>query len=1458
MDEDSGYPYYENRLTGEVLWEKPDGFDGNAQDARVAASGESAASGAAGGGQWVEKMDEDSGYPYYENQVTGELLWEKPEGFDDQVAAGSAAASDTSAAAVSVPYEWEEKTDDDSGYPYYENRNTGEMLWEKPDGFDEGVAAAAEKEEEEEEEEKEDPAAITKAGLSNGAASPLAATSSAGEASEDDGNDQNALPPTFVRLRGALQARKGNSWQQVWLETSSDDDVLMVAPDSSMVEEPLRLPLAAIAAVGVQDAHAPDDSGLLRIRYKDSGTALQTLMLKARSNREAMRWAKALKRRCRRMGNVDAEIHILDSADTRSFVAELAAQTIDAEAEGGLRGLQEEHDKLREYELELCRELERLREAGGDRAMVEHGDESDNTMESDSENSALSDRDAAVDKSLNETMRFVKLREHGTLLMQVRSRRGGGFRWVQRFIHLDLTAQTITCHTHEGSSKVQAQLDISSARLELGGAASRHQFQFEVQGCRKPSRDTQQTVRFRGVSDKDIWEWAISMTVASDSTYHEYLHGSKIDWRPEILDLSKGIVQTLALRQIMRAGETEILLPKASAMGITFRRAREWALVNDAQCGIIRVPEDSILSAVNGVRLLQKNYDDTVELLEKAPALKPLRLHLRPPPSFSARAAVCTAGLVPSGPWEKANIEYGPGYLTFTVSGDIPAYRIDLSTAAMSIEVLPKTFTVAIRIADTTNDLFINVPTIDNFVEWATVLTQLDMTLKGGNLHIATQLDLAVAEGHSYDSSSESEDDDDGGETEKNALSLGNQEATTGKLDRADVPELADQLRQLLAQLPADDSVVAEDGVPDGRSEGARAEIRECSEANHRTLLQLLEQGGDKLPHVAEEHGIHEGAEESSVAPMQDARKIKSLKDWAPTKTKSRFAGRSSPGKPRKPARRDPAVDLGAAEKLGHVVLYLLANPTDIVGAGMGLPSHELGAYAAVVVHGLYSRYTQDSSDLMTVLREASLLHAETFGMNDHAGHEPVLSLSFDSSDVPTSDSFLAHLLRNICGREEVLAFADSAVRVAKGPQNPQQSESDHREKAFLTVSQLVVVLTGMNSPAMPSTLASVCHVLKDNKTRITPRHILLYYVLLPALNRAMTGDWQCGVRPGSATDYESARSEVTRIYAMFLHTVMLATPVPSLPLKQRASLASLQILMGTYFQRILGAPRRWALQRPPGLFPGSFCSPWSKPVDLCSAVILTGAEALILCDAFHQHIGVNRQASDSMPETTYASLTQICDRSIEIEGRQPYLIGTESGAPPSPDADAVPPDPMGAAAVELDGAATSAAVARCQIILHSAHDQLRAATAGSEGATSGFGDGLVDSLSEIISQVEQNFVMLESFLAESRRLQAALSLAKSYSQQLQLHRQLAERSLAAEEYADSAEQRAFLDNAAGQLADILYGEVEHETTMEFKSAFDTIDGTEDPDGGAAGPPFSPTSPLATLMSTVFSPMNIF
>jgi len=74
---------------------------------------------------WVQELDQQSGYPYYVNLVTGESSWERPE-----VPVPTQGAADKLSAVL--PENWIEQLDPVSGYPFYVNTLTGESSWEQP------------------------------------------------------------------------------------------------------------------------------------------------------------------------------------------------------------------------------------------------------------------------------------------------------------------------------------------------------------------------------------------------------------------------------------------------------------------------------------------------------------------------------------------------------------------------------------------------------------------------------------------------------------------------------------------------------------------------------------------------------------------------------------------------------------------------------------------------------------------------------------------------------------------------------------------------------------------------------------------------------------------------------------------------------------------------------------------------------------------------------------------------------------------------------------------------------------------------------------------------------------------------------------------------------------------------------------------------------------------------------
>ncbi|XP_051996517.1 WW domain-binding protein 4-like [Xyrauchen texanus] len=86
---------------------------------------------------WMEGTTDD-GHIYYYNTITGECLWEKPDGLQSQNTPSSSSSSSAAAAAgqtqESSVTSWMEAVSPE-GFMYYYNTETGESSWEKPENF---------------------------------------------------------------------------------------------------------------------------------------------------------------------------------------------------------------------------------------------------------------------------------------------------------------------------------------------------------------------------------------------------------------------------------------------------------------------------------------------------------------------------------------------------------------------------------------------------------------------------------------------------------------------------------------------------------------------------------------------------------------------------------------------------------------------------------------------------------------------------------------------------------------------------------------------------------------------------------------------------------------------------------------------------------------------------------------------------------------------------------------------------------------------------------------------------------------------------------------------------------------------------------------------------------------------------------------------------------------------------
>ena len=65
---------------------------------------------------WEKLIDDSSGEPYWYNRRTGAVTWDRPEEVSQ------------------LPRGWEELVDDDSGRRYWYHHPTGRSSWERPRG----------------------------------------------------------------------------------------------------------------------------------------------------------------------------------------------------------------------------------------------------------------------------------------------------------------------------------------------------------------------------------------------------------------------------------------------------------------------------------------------------------------------------------------------------------------------------------------------------------------------------------------------------------------------------------------------------------------------------------------------------------------------------------------------------------------------------------------------------------------------------------------------------------------------------------------------------------------------------------------------------------------------------------------------------------------------------------------------------------------------------------------------------------------------------------------------------------------------------------------------------------------------------------------------------------------------------------------------------------------------------
>lgn len=145
--DDEGNIYYYNEGSGQTSWEKPNGFDNEAEPTSPEAAADEVDDDKALGSDlvesdtidsgtadgclpegWVEMEDPDSGDKYYFNELTDESSWDRPEADTG----GKTTSSSKEDSAYVLPKGWTVAIDEDSGEEFFYNDDTGESSWDHP------------------------------------------------------------------------------------------------------------------------------------------------------------------------------------------------------------------------------------------------------------------------------------------------------------------------------------------------------------------------------------------------------------------------------------------------------------------------------------------------------------------------------------------------------------------------------------------------------------------------------------------------------------------------------------------------------------------------------------------------------------------------------------------------------------------------------------------------------------------------------------------------------------------------------------------------------------------------------------------------------------------------------------------------------------------------------------------------------------------------------------------------------------------------------------------------------------------------------------------------------------------------------------------------------------------------------------------------------------------------------
>ena len=116
-----------------------------------------------------------------------------------------------------------------------------------------------------------------------------------------------------------------------------------------------------------------------------------------------------------------------------------------------------------------------------------------------------------------------------------------------------------------------------------------------------------------------------------------------------------------------------------------------------------------------------------------------------------------------------------------------------------------------------------------------------------------------------------------------------------------------------------------------------------------------------------------------------------------------------------------------------------------------------------------------------------------------------------------------------ICVREEVIAYSHLLMKRTKEAHTPLSPQGDKGAAALSFVGRLVQAMYDLGVSAMPAIVLNSCHLLHDERCSLSPHHLILDKLLVPAMMAESLGLWESSLRPRRRRERVDANEEAMR-----------------------------------------------------------------------------------------------------------------------------------------------------------------------------------------------------------------------------------------------------------------------------------------------------------------------------------------